>query len=93
MGRLRAITESLLIDRAPVALRRGLIDDALTTLMRHAREFPHGALAEECDVLLIEGYVARGNYVIVDQRINAYRYAYPHGLLRSRVDAAAATQH
>ena len=86
-----ATTESLLIDRARVALRRGLLDDALTTLMRHAREFPDGALAEERDVLLIEGYLQRGDLAIVRRRIDAYRSAYPSGLLRNRVDTAAAT--
>ena len=83
------------VAHAPVvptaAPRRGLLDDALTTLMRHAREFPDGALAEERDVLLIEGYLQRGDLAIVRRRIDAYRSAYPSGLLRNRVDTAAAT--
>ena len=85
--------ESSLVDRARDALSHGAVDDALTTLMRHAREFPNGALAEERDVLLIEGYLARGDRAIATRRIELYRRDYPNGLLRSRVDGADTSAH
>jgi hypothetical protein len=82
--------ESLLIDRARAALRRGLVDDALATLMQHERMYPHGALAEERSVLTIEAYVAQGNATLARRRIEAYRRDLGSGFLRARVDRAEA---
>jgi outer membrane protein assembly factor BamD (BamD/ComL family) len=82
--------ESLLIDRAGAALRRGLVDDALATLMQHERLYPHGALAEERAVLVIEAYLAQGNATLAHRRIEAYRRDFPAGFLRARVDRAEA---
>jgi outer membrane protein assembly factor BamD (BamD/ComL family) len=83
--------EPLLIDHARAALRRGLIDEALTTLMRHERLHPTGAFAEERDVLVIEAYVAQHDTVRARRRIDRYRRDYPDGFLHARVDAAEAT--
>ena len=49
-GSLRA--ERLLIETASAALMRGDRDAAVVALRKHARQFPHGALAEEREVLL-----------------------------------------
>jgi hypothetical protein len=83
--------EPLLVDRARAALRRGLLEEALTTLMQHERIHPHGALAEERDVLIVEAYVAKGEVELAKRRIERYRRDHPRGFLRSRVDAAEAT--
>jgi hypothetical protein len=83
--------EPLLIDRARVALRRNLLDEALATLMRHERIHPRGALAEERDVLIVEAYVSKGEVELAKRRIERYRRDYPRGFLRSRIDAAEAT--
>jgi hypothetical protein len=82
------LREPLLIDRARTALRRGLVDDALETLMRHERLHPAGALAEERDVLIVEAYIAKGAASTARRRIERYRRDYPDGFLRARVDAA-----
>ena len=82
--------EPLLIDRARAALRRGLIDEALATLMRHERIHPTGALAEERDVLIIEAYVAQDTTTLARRRIERYRREHPAGFLRARVDRAEA---
>jgi hypothetical protein len=80
--------EPLVIDRARTALRRGLVDEALETLMRHERLYPTGALAEERDVLIIEAYLAKGAASTARRRIERYQRDYPDGFLRARVDAA-----
>jgi hypothetical protein len=60
------------------------------SLMSHERQFPTGSLAEERDVLIIEAYVADGNDELARRRIARYRTDHAGGVLRSRVDAAAA---
>jgi RNA polymerase sigma-70 factor (ECF subfamily) len=81
--------EHLLVDRARAGLRRGLHDEALVTLMRHAREFPDGDLAEERDVLLIEAYQRLGQTALAKKSVTRYRERHPNGVLRARVDALA----
>jgi hypothetical protein len=83
--------EPLLIDRARTALRRGLVDEALATLMRHERVHPNGDLAEERDVLIIEAYAAQNNATLAKRRIERYRREHPSGFLRARVDRVEAT--
>lgn len=80
--------EALLIDRARIALRRRLVDEALVALMQHERRFPEGQLAEERDVLLVEAYVDKGDPRLAERRIQRYRKNYPAGTYRSRVDRA-----
>jgi hypothetical protein len=82
--------EPLLIDQARTALRRGLVDQALETLMRHERLHPAGTLAEERDVLIIEAYVASGQQALARRRLDQYRRDYPAGVLRARVDVLGA---
>ncbi len=82
--------EPLLIDRARAALRRGMLDEALATLMRHERVHPAGALTEERDVLIIEAYVAKREAALARRRIERYRREHPDGFLHARVDAAEA---
>jgi RNA polymerase sigma factor (sigma-70 family) len=82
--------EQLLVDRARAGLRRGMHDEALVTLMEHARRFPAGDLAEERDVLTIEAYQRAGNPQLARRRIERYRVDHPDGVLRARVDALAA---
>lgn len=83
--------EPLLVDRARTALRRGMIDEALATLMRHERIHPTGALAEERDVLIIEAYVAKRDVTLARRRIARYRAEYPGGFLRVRVEKSEVT--
>jgi hypothetical protein len=81
------MNEPLLIDRARVALRRRLLDDAALALERHGRDFPDGQLVEEREVLLIEVAVVRGDTDAARARIAAYRARFPDGFLRTTVDA------
>jgi RNA polymerase sigma factor (sigma-70 family) len=81
--------EHLLVDRARAGLRRGMHDEALITLMTHAREFPSGAFAEERDVLTIEAYLRAGKAALARRSIDRYRANHPTGVLRARVDALA----
>jgi RNA polymerase sigma factor (sigma-70 family) len=81
--------EQLLVDRARAGLRRGMHDEALVTLMEHARRFPTGDLAEERDVLTIEAYLRAGKPELARRRIERYRVDHPDGVLRARVDALA----
>ena len=82
--------ERLLLDRARAGIQRGLPDEALVTLMSHARQFPSGTLAEERDVLMIEAYLGAGNDAAAARRIAVYRTDHPAGVLRARVEALAA---
>lgn len=81
--------EAHLIDRARTALRRGLLDQALLTLMEHERTFRTGKLAEERDVLAIETYIAKGERQIAMDRIEKYRMRYPQGFHRKRIERLA----
>jgi RNA polymerase sigma factor (sigma-70 family) len=82
--------ERLLLDRARAGIQRGLADEALVSLMAHARQYPSSAFAEERDVLIIEAYLAANNPELARRRIELYRADYPTGALHARVDAAAA---
>jgi RNA polymerase sigma factor (sigma-70 family) len=81
--------EHLLVDRARAGLRRGMHDEALVSLMAHARTFPSGALAEERDVLIIEAYLGSNSLPLARRTIDRYRANHPTGVLRARVDALA----
>jgi len=81
--------ELLLVDRARAGLRRGMHDEALVTLMEHARRFPAGDLAEERDVLMIEAYLRAAKPELARRRIERYHVDHPDGVLRARVDALA----
>ncbi|MDQ3341742.1 MAG: sigma-70 family RNA polymerase sigma factor [Myxococcota bacterium] len=82
--------EALLVERARVALRRGLADEAIRALMAHERRFPAAQLAEERDVLLIEAYLATTKLDLASARLAHYRATYPAGLHKQRASAAAA---
>ncbi|MDX2090016.1 MAG: sigma-70 family RNA polymerase sigma factor [Kofleriaceae bacterium] len=83
-------SERLLIERARTGLQRGLVDEALVTLMTHERRYPAGALGEERDVLLIDAYLRAGKPTLAQRRIERYRAEHTTGVLRARVDALAA---
>ncbi len=85
-----ASPEVLLVESARVALRRGLADEAIRTLMAHERRFPVAQLAEERDVLLIEAYLATAKLDLARARLAHYRASYPAGLHAQRATAAAA---
>ena len=79
--------EALLLDQARAALRRHLPADALAALERHQRAFPNGQLREDRDVLLIEVALAQDRRADANESIAAYFEHYPHGSLRTRVEA------
>jgi len=79
--------ERLQLDRARAALRRGTADEAIVTLMGHARTSPDGVLRKEREALLVEAYLAAGDPVRARAVAERYRRAYPRGVLRRRVDA------
>src|SRR5690606_27046519 len=74
--------EHLLVDRARAGVRRGMHDEALVSLMEHARRFPSGDRAEERDVLTIEAYVGAGNVPLARRAIERYRVTHAAGVLR-----------
>jgi TolA-binding protein len=81
----RELDEPLLIDQARAALRRRLLDDAMSALREHERRYPRGQLVEEREVLLIEALLMAGRGDDARARIERYQREFPDGLLREHV--------
>jgi hypothetical protein len=78
--------ERALIDTAQTAVARRDPDAALTTLARHAREFPHGQLAEEREWLTIQALILTGRSDDARARATAFRRAFPQSLMLPALD-------
>lgn len=80
--------EQALLDTARRALARGLPDDALAPLDRHAQRFSEGILAEEREALAVNVLVSLGRYPEARARADRFFQRYPRSLLRGSVEAA-----
>jgi hypothetical protein len=80
--------EQALLDTARRALARGLTDEALAPLERHAQRYPEGVLAEERDALAVNVLVSLGRYPDARARGDRFFQRYPGSLLRGSVEAA-----
>jgi hypothetical protein len=78
--------ERELLDVAQAALARGRPDDAVLAAERHAARWPHGELAEEREVVLIEALVAAGHRPEADQRAAKFRKAFPSSMLAPAIN-------
>jgi hypothetical protein len=80
--------ERELLDVAQAALARGRAEDAFLAAQRHADRWPHGALSEEREVVLIKALVALGRRPEAEQRATRFRKAFPRSMLVQAVDQA-----
>ncbi|MBX2803519.1 MAG: hypothetical protein KTR31_37910 [Myxococcales bacterium] len=72
--------EEGIIDRARVSLRRDDAQEALVTLMGHARRYPAGELIEERERLIIEALAELGRFAEAQERAMAFRVRYPNSV-------------
>lgn len=79
--------EILLIDRARTAKAKGHAKEALAALDDYDREWPHGALAVEAEVLRIEALAAAGDESTAAERARAFLGAHPRSPYEARVRA------
>jgi Outer membrane lipoprotein len=86
-GSLRA--ERLLVETASAALTRGDYASAIASLRKHARTFPHGELAQEREVLLVQALKASGDDAAAQQRAKDFKQKFPGSLQQGTVDKAS----
>jgi len=86
-GSLRA--ERLLVETASAALARGDYVSAIASLRKHARTFPHGELAQEREVLLVQALKASGDDAAAQQRAKDFKQKFPGSLQQGTVDKAS----
>ncbi|AKU93806.1 hypothetical protein AKJ09_00470 [Labilithrix luteola] len=79
--------EILLIDRARTAKAKGHATEALAALDEYERDWPHGALAVEAEVLRIEALAAAGDEKTADEKARAFVDAHPRSPYETRVRA------
>jgi len=79
-------TERLLLESATAALQRGDAPTALSTLRRHARLYPHGALAEEREMLWIKALRLQGDNAGAERRAKDFRRHFPSSLQQGAVE-------
>jgi TolA-binding protein len=84
-GTLRG--ERLLLESATAALMRGDPSTALGTLQKHARQYPHGALSEEREVLWVKALRAQGNDAAAETRANDFKRRFPSSLQQGALDS------
>jgi len=75
-----------LLESATAALQRGDAATALSTLGRHARLYPRGALAEEREVLWVKALRAQGDDEGAERRAKEFRTKFPSSLQQGAVD-------
>jgi hypothetical protein len=77
--------EATLLSRAFDALQRGQANSVLAATAQHEREFPHGALIEEREVLAIKALIALGRAGEAEQRLEAFEERFPRSTHRQRL--------
>ena len=75
-----------MLESATAALQRGDPTTALSTLRRHARLYPHGALAEEREVLWVKALRAQGDDDGAERRAKDFRRNFPSSLQQGALD-------
>jgi outer membrane protein assembly factor BamD (BamD/ComL family) len=78
----------VLVETGRSALGRGDWASALAALDKHAREFPHGRLAEERDVLRVQALALGGRTDEARTRAEAFRARYPKSVFLPLLDDA-----
>ncbi len=73
--------ERALLELARAALGRGDVAGALVTIEQHARDFAHGRLEEEREVLAVQALVQAGRLEEAKQRQAAFRGRFPDSLM------------
>ncbi|HTA90534.1 MAG TPA: outer membrane protein assembly factor BamD [Polyangiaceae bacterium] len=77
------------LDAARSALAAGDANGALTQLDAYARNFPHGKLSLEAEVLRIDALAKSGQTAAARKRAEAFMKRHPDSVLASRVRAYA----
>jgi len=80
--------ERSLVEMARAALSRGQAERALTTLRRHARQFPNGELTEEREGLLVQALVGAQKYDQAREKAEQFKHRYPRSLFTPVIDQA-----
>ena len=75
-----------MLESATAALMRGDPSTALGTLQRHARQYPHGALSEEREVLWVKALRAQGSDAAAEQRAKDFKRRFPSSLQQGALD-------
>jgi hypothetical protein len=78
--------ERALLDMARTAVARGQGEVAFGPLQRHARNFPHGRMAEERDWLWVQALLLTGRTSEARARAARFRAAYPNSLMIPALD-------
>jgi hypothetical protein len=73
--------ENALLLQARRALIAGQAASALAPLRRHARQWPHGALEQEREILMMEALARQGNRPAAHRRAEAFLRRFPDSTL------------
>ncbi len=84
--------ERALLELARAALGRGDVAGALSTIEQHERDYAHGRLEEEREVLAVQALVQAGRLGEAKQRQTAFRSRFPESLMLPVVDALLPTE-
>jgi hypothetical protein len=76
------------VEASRTALTRGRPADALAAADLHAREFPHGQLAEEREVLAITALVSLGRNADARARRARFLHDFPNSMLSPPIPPA-----
>jgi hypothetical protein len=82
------VRERELLDVARAALARGRPADAVAAAEEHARRWPRGHLAEEREVVFVQGLVAAGRRREAETKATQFRERFPASMLTPAVDLA-----
>jgi TolA-binding protein len=85
-GETQIKAERLLLETARTALTRGDSESALAALRRHAQQYPHGDLAEEREVMMVQALNASGDGAAAKQHAADFKKKFPDSLMRDAVD-------
>lgn len=88
-GGVDALAEVELLQRAQLAYARRDFSDALALVQEHARRFPRGPLAEECEALRVESLVGAGRADEARRASRAFAARFPRSVLLSHIEAAS----
>ncbi|WP_394822189.1 outer membrane protein assembly factor BamD [Pendulispora albinea] len=80
--------ERALVETARAALARADANAALTTLQRHARQFPNGVLAEEREALAVQALAKTGDAAAAKSRGERFLQRFPRSLFVPIVEDA-----
>ena len=83
------LAEVELLQHAHVAYARRDFSSALALVAEHARRFPGGPLAEECEALRVESLLASGHAVEAKRASAAFAARFPRSVLLPRIEQAA----